>query len=257
MFLLACAFLLFLLLLCGILVFRQLFPGDTTKIEDHGGDEATDGNQAFGKYGGSRGTKSGGATKSTRGRPTPTAATSADVQPPATRGQHVSQMTPSLSSTTPPTQQRPSVRPLPSPPAPKITPVPPSQTSIKPTSTRMPPLTPKAIPVPSTPPPRTPPPTTLKPSPPPPATTTPKQPTSTTLKPPGELPPTLGSMICTVASEGAMELPPDGLCNFIFYDSLRDPFEKIGRPSRGNFKTFQSLAAAGKQTQFGVSISAV
>ncbi|XP_072140192.1 uncharacterized protein [Dermacentor andersoni] len=41
-----------------------------------------------------------------------------------------------------------------------------------------------------------------------------------------------------------MELPPDGVCDFIFYDSLREPFDKLGRPSRGKFKTFQTIAAA-------------
>nr|XP_054930948.1 uncharacterized protein LOC126538788 [Dermacentor andersoni] len=54
-----------------------------------------------------------------------------------------------------------------------------------------------------------------------------------------------------------MELPPDGVCDFIFYDSLREPFDKLGRPSRGKFKTFQTIAAAAKQSQFGVSISAL
>ncbi|KAH7950395.1 hypothetical protein HPB49_023563 [Dermacentor silvarum] len=72
-----------------------------------------------------------------------------------------------------------------------------------------------------------------------------------------ERPPTIASMICTVDSEGAMKVPPDGLCDFIFYDPLRDPFEKLGRPSQGTFKTFQSLAAKGNQTQFGVSIFAL
>ncbi|KAH7949343.1 hypothetical protein HPB49_008005 [Dermacentor silvarum] len=64
-------------------------------------------------------------------------------------------------------------------------------------------------------------------------------------------------MICTVDSESSMEVPPDGVCDFIFYDSLREPFERLGQPSRGNFKTFQSVAAKGRKTQFGVSIFAV
>ncbi|KAL1427091.1 hypothetical protein MTO96_017748 [Rhipicephalus appendiculatus] len=66
------------------------------------------------------------------------------------------------------------------------------------------------------------------------------------------LPPS--SVICTVDGQGPMEVPADGVCDFIFYDSLGHPFDRLGRAARGPFKIFQTLAANGKMTQFGVSI---
>ncbi|KAL3222032.1 hypothetical protein MRX96_029021 [Rhipicephalus microplus] len=57
-----------------------------------------------------------------------------------------------------------------------------------------------------------------------------------------------------MGGEGPIEVPPDGLCDFIFYDSLGDPFDRLGQQARGPFRKFQSLATKGKMTQFGVSI---
>ncbi|KAL1481404.1 hypothetical protein MTO96_034486 [Rhipicephalus appendiculatus] len=51
-----------------------------------------------------------------------------------------------------------------------------------------------------------------------------------------------------------MDLPDDGVCDFIIFDSLGDPFDPLGQPATGSFKDFQTLAAMGKTTQYGVSI---
>ncbi|KAL1467625.1 hypothetical protein MTO96_042035, partial [Rhipicephalus appendiculatus] len=69
-----------------------------------------------------------------------------------------------------------------------------------------------------------------------------------------ERPPTVSSVICTVDGEGPIEVPADGVCDFIFYDSLGKPFDRLGKPAAGSFKKFQTLAAKGKLTQYGVSI---
>ncbi|KAL1474472.1 hypothetical protein MTO96_037942 [Rhipicephalus appendiculatus] len=52
-----------------------------------------------------------------------------------------------------------------------------------------------------------------------------------------------------------MDLPDDGVCDFIFFDSLGDPFDRLGQPATIEFKEFQTLAAMGKATQYGVSIN--
>ncbi|KAL1474409.1 hypothetical protein MTO96_037996 [Rhipicephalus appendiculatus] len=52
-----------------------------------------------------------------------------------------------------------------------------------------------------------------------------------------------------------MDLPDDGVCDFIFFDSLGDPFDRLGQPATIEFKEFQALAAMGKATQYGVSIN--
>ncbi|KAL1478634.1 hypothetical protein MTO96_016051, partial [Rhipicephalus appendiculatus] len=52
-----------------------------------------------------------------------------------------------------------------------------------------------------------------------------------------------------------MDLPDDGVCDFILFDSLGDPFDRLGQPARIEFKEFQALAAMGKATQYGVSIN--
>ncbi|XP_070379584.1 uncharacterized protein [Dermacentor albipictus] len=84
-------------------------------------------------------------------------------------------------------------------------------------------------------------------------------PTVTTLPPIVYRPPQAYSMICTVGCHGkyAVELPPDGLCDFIFLDSLydgcTDQFVQQRSPSR-SWRRFQALAASGIKTQFGISI---
>ncbi|XP_070379605.1 uncharacterized protein [Dermacentor albipictus] len=95
-------------------------------------------------------------------------------------------------------------------------------------------------------------PTTLKITPAPP---TPAPPT--TLAPLVDKPPQRNAYICTVASDGEMETPRDGLCDFMFYESLGKPFERPGEASKGKFATFQSMAAKGQKTQFGISIFAL
>ncbi|XP_070379638.1 uncharacterized protein [Dermacentor albipictus] len=95
-------------------------------------------------------------------------------------------------------------------------------------------------------------PTTLKITPAPP---TPAPPT--TLAPLVDKPPQRNAYICTVASDGEMETPRDGLCDFTFYESLGKPFERPGEASKGKFATFKSMAAKGQKTQFGISIFAL
>ncbi|XP_070379593.1 uncharacterized protein [Dermacentor albipictus] len=72
-------------------------------------------------------------------------------------------------------------------------------------------------------------------------------------------PPQAHSMICTVGCHGkyAVEFPPDGMCDFIFLDSLYDgcpdQFVQHRSPS-SSWRRFQALAASGIKTQFGISI---
>ncbi|XP_065312154.1 uncharacterized protein [Dermacentor albipictus] len=72
-------------------------------------------------------------------------------------------------------------------------------------------------------------------------------------------PPQAYSMICTVGCHGkyAVEFPPDGLCDFIFLDSLYDgcPDQFVQRRSpSSSWRRFQALASSGIKTQFGISI---
>ncbi|KAL1476092.1 hypothetical protein MTO96_036774 [Rhipicephalus appendiculatus] len=71
---------------------------------------------------------------------------------------------------------------------------------------------------------------------------------------PAGTPPTTASLICPVDGEGPMEVPADRLSDLIFYDSLGDPFDRLGQPARGSFKEFQTLADNEINTQYGVSI---
>ncbi|XP_070379587.1 uncharacterized protein [Dermacentor albipictus] len=84
-------------------------------------------------------------------------------------------------------------------------------------------------------------------------------PTITTLPPTDYRRPQAYSVICTVGCHGryAVEFPRDGLCDFIFLDSLYDgcpdEFGQRRSPSSSWWR-FQALAASGIKTQFGISI---
>ncbi|XP_075559907.1 uncharacterized protein LOC142591465 [Dermacentor variabilis] len=162
----------------------------------------------------------GGGVTSTLQQPTPTPVTSAGEQHPVTTEQEI---IPTPKKGVPP--QLPTTL--------KITPAPPTQAPTTPS-------TPK--------------PTTTKPPPTTPAVTTTPQSTTppTTLAPLVGKPPQRDACICTVASDGEMEMPEDGVCDFTFYESLR-----LGETSMGKFTTFKSMAAKGKKTQFGISIFAL
>ncbi|XP_075726264.1 uncharacterized protein LOC142767907 [Rhipicephalus microplus] len=58
-----------------------------------------------------------------------------------------------------------------------------------------------------------------------------------------------------MASDGPVQVPADGVCDFILYDSLKSPFDRLGQAATGTFKAFQGFAVKGNVTQFGVSIS--
>ncbi|XP_075559906.1 uncharacterized protein LOC142591464 [Dermacentor variabilis] len=162
----------------------------------------------------------GGGVTTTLQKPTPTPLTSAGVQDPVTTEQEI---IPTPKKGVPP--QVPTTL--------KITPAPPTQAPTTPS-------TPK--------------PTTTKPPPTTPAVTTTPQSTTppTTLAPLVGKPPQRDACICTVASDGEMEMPKDGVCDFTFNESLR-----LGETSMGKFTTFKSMAAKGKKTQFRISIFAL
>ncbi|XP_054930927.1 uncharacterized protein [Dermacentor andersoni] len=167
----------------------------------------------------------GGEVTSTLQQPTPTPVTSAGVQHPVTREQEI---IPTPNKGVPP-QLPTTLKITPAPP----TPAPTTPTTPKPTTTKPPPTTPSV-------------------------TTTPQSTTPpTTLAPLVDKPPQLNAYICTVASDGEMEMPEDGVCDFTFYESLGKPFERPGETSMGKFATFQSMAAKGQKTQFGISIFAL
>ncbi|XP_075559918.1 uncharacterized protein LOC142591475 [Dermacentor variabilis] len=94
--------------------------------------------------------------------------------------------------------------------------------------------------------------TTTPPLPPPTPT-----PTTTTLPPLDERAPTIESVICTVDGEHWLDVPPDGVCQFIFFSSLKAPFENLDLSTPAGFANFKRFAAMGNQTQFGVSIYAM
>ncbi|XP_075559914.1 uncharacterized protein LOC142591474 [Dermacentor variabilis] len=94
--------------------------------------------------------------------------------------------------------------------------------------------------------------TTTPPLPPPTPT-----PTTTTLPPLDERAPTIESVICTVDGEHWLAVPPDGVCQFIFFSSLKAPFENLDLSTPAEFANFKRFAAMGNQTQFGVSIYAL
>ncbi|XP_070378953.1 uncharacterized protein [Dermacentor albipictus] len=167
----------------------------------------------------------GGGVTSTLQLPTRTPVTSAGVQHPVTRQQEII-----------PTPYKGVPAQLPT--TLKITPAPPTPEPTTPTTRK---------------------PTTTKPRPTTPAvTTTPESTTPpTTLAPLVDKPPQLNPYICTVASDCEMEMPEDGVCDFTFYESLGKPFERPGETSMGKFATFQSMAAKGQKTQFGISIFAL
>ncbi|XP_075559916.1 uncharacterized protein LOC142591473 [Dermacentor variabilis] len=69
--------------------------------------------------------------------------------------------------------------------------------------------------------------------------------------------PTIESVICTVDGEHWLDVPPDGVCQFIFFNSLKAPFENLALSTPAGFANFKRFAAMGNQTQFGVSIYAL
>ncbi|XP_065303137.1 uncharacterized protein [Dermacentor albipictus] len=172
-------------------------------------------------------------------RPTTPKITRPPPPPPSTRQATKAPATPR------PTPSKVTQPPKLPPSTPKVTQAPPTPRLTSPKVTQPPPLPPSR--------PTTPKPTTRTPSPTTPTTT--KITKSTT--PPARVPqkePEPENIICTVASDGPMEMPEDGLCDFMFYESLGKPFDKPGESSMGKFTTFQSLAAKGNKTQFGISI---
>ncbi|XP_072140129.1 uncharacterized protein [Dermacentor andersoni] len=72
-------------------------------------------------------------------------------------------------------------------------------------------------------------------------------------------PPTLYSVVCTVDCNIRMVVPPDGVCDFIFFDSL---YVTCGggvgdAQTTPKLQRFFDLAAQGNNTQFGCSIDAL
>ncbi|KAL1427085.1 hypothetical protein MTO96_017743 [Rhipicephalus appendiculatus] len=61
-----------------------------------------------------------------------------------------------------------------------------------------------------------------------------------------ERPPTVSSVICTVDSEAIIEVPDDGVCDFIFYDSLGNPFDKLGKAGQGTVQGISDLGGQGE-----------
>ncbi|XP_072140200.1 uncharacterized protein [Dermacentor andersoni] len=89
-------------------------------------------------------------------------------------------------------------------------------------------------------------------------TTTPAT-TISTLPPIVYRPPTLYSVVCTVDCNIRMVVPPDGVCDFIFFDSL---YVTCGggvgdAQATPKLQRFFDLAAQGNDTQFGCSIDAL
>ncbi|XP_054930872.1 uncharacterized protein [Dermacentor andersoni] len=89
-------------------------------------------------------------------------------------------------------------------------------------------------------------------------TTTPAT-TTSTLPPIVYRPPTLYSVVCTVDCNIRMVVPPDGVCDFIFFDSL---YVTCGggvgdAQTTPKLQRFFDLAAQGNDTQFGCSIDAL
>ncbi|XP_070379611.1 uncharacterized protein [Dermacentor albipictus] len=216
-FLLACCLLVSGVLLSLILIVLQAFLGD--------GEMKDDSKATYDKVTSSGKSSGGGGVTSTLQLPTPTPVTSAKVQHPVTRQQEII-----------PTPYKGVPAQLPT--TLKITPAPPTPEPTTPTTRK---------------------PATTKPRPTTPAVTTTPQSTTppTTLAPLFDKPPQYNAFICTVASDGEMEMPKDGVCDFTFYESLGKPFERPGETSKGKFATFQSMAAKGQKTQFGISIFAL
>ncbi|XP_072145896.1 uncharacterized protein [Dermacentor andersoni] len=89
-------------------------------------------------------------------------------------------------------------------------------------------------------------------------TTTPAT-TTSTLPPIVYRPPTMYSVVCTVDCNIRMVVPPDGVCDFIFFDSL---YVTCGggvgdAQTTPKLQRFFDLAAQGNDTQFGCSIDAL
>ncbi|XP_070393077.1 uncharacterized protein [Dermacentor albipictus] len=162
-----------------------------------------------------------------------------------------------------PTTPKPST-PMPTTPTP-TTPTPTTPKPTKPTPTTQTPRTPRpTTPTPRTPRPTRPSPTTLKPS--KPKLTTPKptmplpsSPEPPTMKPSGDSRQRMSgeSLICTVSVVGDNKLgvPKDGLCNFLFYDSLYRPQgDTLMKQPRSQLVKFLSTAAISKDTDHGFSV---
>ncbi|XP_075549662.1 uncharacterized protein LOC142583192 [Dermacentor variabilis] len=176
--------------------------------------------------------------------------------------------------TTPqPTTPQP-ITPMPTTPMP-TTPTPTTPTPRTPRPTTPTPMTPR----PTTPTPRKPRPTTPTPRKPRPTTPTPRTPMPTTPKPtmpmptspepptmkpsgdssePHERPRMRGeSLICTVSAVGQEKLgvPKDGLCNFLFYDSLyRTQEDTLMKQPGGQLVKFLDTAAISIDTDHGFSV---
>ncbi|XP_070379623.1 uncharacterized protein [Dermacentor albipictus] len=219
-FLLACCLVAIGVLLSLLFVTLLVFLGDEGDSDMGGDTKAT-----YDKVPSSGNSSGGGEVISTLQQPAPTPVTSAGVQHPVTREQEIIP-TPYKGV---PSQLPTTLKITPAPP----TPAPTTPTTRKPTTTKPPPTTPAV-------------------------TTTPQSTTPpTTLAPLVDKPPQHNAFICTVASDGEMETPKDGVCDFTFYESLGKPFERPGETSKGKFATFQSMAAKGQKTQFGISIFAL
>ncbi|XP_065303158.1 uncharacterized protein [Dermacentor albipictus] len=217
-FLLACCLVAIGVLLSLLFVTLLVFLGDEGDSDMGGDTKAT-----YDKVPSSGNSSGGGEVISTLQQPAPTPVTSAGVQHPVTREQEIIP-TPYKGV---PSQLPTTLKITPAPP----TPAPTTPTTRKPTTTKPPPTTPAVTTTPQS----TTPPTTLA----------------------LDKPPQHNAFICTVASDGEMETPKDGVCDFTFYESLGKPFERPGETSKGKFATFQSMAAKGQKTQFGISIFAL
>ncbi|XP_077527885.1 uncharacterized protein LOC144139425 isoform X2 [Haemaphysalis longicornis] len=73
-------------------------------------------------------------------------------------------------------------------------------------------------------------------------------------------PPKIYSMLCTVSAERDFKNPPpDGLCDFTFFDSLYHPtvikHTVLTRPPGGTLRDLLDVARSASKTQYGVSIN--
>ncbi|XP_049524827.1 uncharacterized protein LOC119455572 [Dermacentor silvarum] len=197
--------------------------------------------------------------KPTTPKPTPPKPTAPKPTPPK----------PTPPMPTPPQPTTP--KPIPTPPKP-TTPKPttPKPTTPKPTTPK--PTTPKhTTPKPTTPEPTTPKPTppiptppkptTPMPTPPKPTTPTPTTPIPTMPEPPTPKPsgPRMSgeSLICTVsvAGQDRLRIPPDGICNFLFYDSLySSQGDTLLKEPGPQLLKFLGAAAISKDTDHGCSV---
>lgn len=67
------------------------------------------------------------------------------------------------------------------------------------------------------------------------------------------------SLLCTYGSalKASITFPPDGTCDYIFYDSLYCPIHhnEFGEAYRGPFAAFMSKAVAPRFAEIGISVS--